>query len=65
MCGVLGHDSALYGYSRSGTTLANEMNLIQNAYHLFIINLTRSGFELLVVYFVGWFIIVIRVSGNF
>ena len=28
MIGVLGHDSALQGYTRPGTTCANEMNFV-------------------------------------
>ena len=30
MNGVLGHDSALPGYTRSGTTWANEMYFVMN-----------------------------------
>ena len=30
MIGVLGHDSALVGYTGSGTTWANEMYLVMN-----------------------------------
>ena len=30
MIGILGHDSALYGYTGQGTILANEMNFVMN-----------------------------------
>ena len=30
MIGVLGHDSALKGYTGPGTTWANEMNFVMN-----------------------------------
>ena len=30
MIGVLGHDSALYGYIRPETTWSNEMNVVMN-----------------------------------
>ena len=30
MIGVLGHDSALYGYTGLGTTWANDMNFVMN-----------------------------------